>query len=133
MDRRQFFRRSALIAAGVVAADQLELLEKLTWKRTLFPGWSPKSPDVWGHQMRMVITAIDMNQSTMHVEMTSHPTAGWKRVSERKPARHGERITVAGYTFELAGTPPSILGLRVGDVVQVSETTFTTPFRPHVR
>lgn len=40
MNRRDWLRRTALIATGVVAADQLELLEKLTWKRTLFPGFS---------------------------------------------------------------------------------------------
>jgi hypothetical protein len=40
MERRDFFRRAALVAAGVVAADQLDLLERLTWKRRFFPGWS---------------------------------------------------------------------------------------------
>lgn len=37
MDRRQFLRNSSLIAVGVIAADQLEILERLTWKRTIFP------------------------------------------------------------------------------------------------
>jgi hypothetical protein len=37
MDRRDFLRRCALIAAGVVAADQLDLLEMLAPRR-LFPG-----------------------------------------------------------------------------------------------
>lgn len=40
MNRRDFLRRSALIAAGVVAADQLELLERLAHRR-VFAGWSP--------------------------------------------------------------------------------------------
>ena len=42
MDRRKFLRNASLIAAGVVAADQLEILERLTWKRRLFvnPGFS---------------------------------------------------------------------------------------------
>lgn len=42
MDRREFFRRSALAAAGVVAADQLDLVEKLAGmfrpKRKFFAG-----------------------------------------------------------------------------------------------
>jgi hypothetical protein len=41
MNRRDFLRRSALITAGVVAADQLELVERLGWTRKLFPGWRP--------------------------------------------------------------------------------------------
>lgn len=39
MNRREFARRAALIVAGVAAADQLELVEKLGWKRRFFPGW----------------------------------------------------------------------------------------------
>lgn len=38
MNRRKFLRNSALIAAGIVAADQLEILDRLTWKRKFFPG-----------------------------------------------------------------------------------------------
>lgn len=38
MNRRDFFRRSALLSAGIVAANQLELIDRLTWKRSLFPG-----------------------------------------------------------------------------------------------
>lgn len=37
MNRRDFVRRSAILAAGVVAADQLELVERLGWTRRLFP------------------------------------------------------------------------------------------------
>lgn len=39
MNRRDFLRRSALIAAGAVAADQLELLDRLGWVRRFFPGF----------------------------------------------------------------------------------------------
>lgn len=47
MDRRDFFRRSAVLAAGVVAADQLELVERLGWKRRFFAGWSePGKPTI---------------------------------------------------------------------------------------
>lgn len=37
MDRRLFLRRASLIAAGIVAADQLDLLDRLSWSRTMFP------------------------------------------------------------------------------------------------
>lgn len=38
IDRREFLRRSGLIAAGVVAADQLELLERLMHKKVFTTG-----------------------------------------------------------------------------------------------
>jgi hypothetical protein len=44
MDRRQFLKRAALIAAGAVAADQLELFDRLGWKRKFFPGFSSSYP-----------------------------------------------------------------------------------------
>jgi hypothetical protein len=37
MDRRTFLRRSALVASGLVAADQLDLLARLGWVRRFFP------------------------------------------------------------------------------------------------
>lgn len=46
MNRRDFLRRAALVAAGAVAADQLELVERLGWRRRFFPGWS-RSPDAY--------------------------------------------------------------------------------------
>lgn len=45
MDRRQFLRNAAIIAAGVVAADQLELLERLAPRR-IFPAW-PTVPRIY--------------------------------------------------------------------------------------
>lgn len=39
MKRRDFLARAAVLAAAGVAADQLELLERLTHTRTVFPGW----------------------------------------------------------------------------------------------
>jgi len=40
MNRRDFLRRSAVVATGAVAADQLEILEKLGgWARKFFPGF----------------------------------------------------------------------------------------------
>lgn len=52
MDRREFFRRSALVAAGVVATDQLDILERLFHKRRFFPGWKP----VWQPNHGYLIT-----------------------------------------------------------------------------
>lgn len=36
MNRRDFLRRAAIVATGAVAADQLDLLERLTWRRRHF-------------------------------------------------------------------------------------------------
>ena len=43
MDRRTFLRNSVLIAAGIVAADQLVLLERLTHRKVFaspYPKWA---------------------------------------------------------------------------------------------
>lgn len=40
MQRREFLRRVGLIAAGAVAADQLDVLDRLGWKRRFFPSAS---------------------------------------------------------------------------------------------
>lgn len=37
MDRRGFLRRMGLVATGVVAADQIDLLDRLGWSRKYFP------------------------------------------------------------------------------------------------
>jgi hypothetical protein len=39
MDRRAFLRRASLVAAGTVAADQLDILDRLGCVRSLFPGF----------------------------------------------------------------------------------------------
>jgi hypothetical protein len=41
MNRRDFLKRLGLVTAGVVAADQLEIIERLGWKRRFFPGFTP--------------------------------------------------------------------------------------------
>lgn len=45
--RRNFLRGAALVAAGLMAADQLELVERLTHTRRLFPAW-PGMPTLYG-------------------------------------------------------------------------------------
>lgn len=51
MDRRSFLRACSLVAAGVIAADQLEILDRLA-PRSLFAGWRP--PVVGGREIRLV-------------------------------------------------------------------------------
>jgi hypothetical protein len=58
MNRRDFLRRSALIAAGAVAADQLELIERLGWRRKFFAGWTPQ-PNTVGTKGLYRITSIE--------------------------------------------------------------------------
>ena len=44
MNRREFLKHAGLIAAGAVAADQLELLDRLGWRRRFFPGFTKSDP-----------------------------------------------------------------------------------------
>lgn len=37
INRRDFLRRSAILTSGIIAADQIELLERLTHQRRFFP------------------------------------------------------------------------------------------------
>jgi hypothetical protein len=41
MNRRDFLKRLGLATAGIVAADQLEIIERLGWKRRFFQGFTP--------------------------------------------------------------------------------------------
>jgi hypothetical protein len=43
MNRRDFLKRLGLVTAGIVAADQLEVIERLGWKRRFFPGFTEPS------------------------------------------------------------------------------------------
>src|SRR5674476_854346 len=42
MDRRNFLKNLGIVTAGIVAADQLVIIDKLGWKRRFFPGFTPK-------------------------------------------------------------------------------------------
>lgn len=57
MHRRDFLRRASLLAAGVVAADQLDLVERLGWRRRFFSGWSPSDGYITYRNLRL--TGID--------------------------------------------------------------------------
>lgn len=50
MNRRDFLRRTSAVAAGVVAADQIDLLDRLGWKRRFFPG-ATFAPKGGGHMI----------------------------------------------------------------------------------
>lgn len=70
MDRRTFLRNSAILAAGVVAVDQLELLERLAPRRLYWPGASFATP------MR-------------HTVRTGLPSVVWRKLNEGVPASKG--------------------------------------------
>ena len=55
--RREWLRRAALLASGAVAADQLDLLDRLGWTRTMFPSAAVPLPSV--HALRVVMTVHD--------------------------------------------------------------------------
>lgn len=44
MNRRTWLKRSAMMAAAGVAADQLDLVDRLLWKRTLYPSIALGNP-----------------------------------------------------------------------------------------
>lgn len=48
IDRRTFLRRAAVLTTGVVAADQLDLIERLGWRRRFFAGTSFQLRDQHG-------------------------------------------------------------------------------------
>lgn len=48
MDRRAFLRNAVIVAAGAIAADQLELVERLGWRRRFFSGFGAGVPTLWG-------------------------------------------------------------------------------------
>jgi hypothetical protein len=74
MDRRDFLRRASLVAAGLVAADQLELLERLMFKRRLWPGHSFTVPNGG------VLQLVDKN-GTVLVEYNFDGDVPWNRQS----------------------------------------------------
>lgn len=58
MNRRDFLRRSALVAAGAIAADQLDLVERLGWKRRLFAGFGLGVPTLYADGVHDDTSAI---------------------------------------------------------------------------
>lgn len=70
MNRREFLRRAALVAAGVVAADQLELLERLAHRKVFALG----APESIAYVYRGVRTPL--------------PPLVWRRLNEGVYPRH---------------------------------------------
>lgn len=83
MNRREFFRRAALIAAGVVAADQVELLERLG-HRKVFAGWAPLDIDARARFVEMLNqtnTILD-DMPWVPAVRTGLPPCVWRRLHE---------------------------------------------------
>jgi hypothetical protein len=68
VNRRDFFRRSAVVAAGVVAADQIELLERLFHRRRFFPSADMQFVDGRTHHKTVIRTGL--------------PTDTWRLLNE---------------------------------------------------
>lgn len=66
MNRREFFRRSSLIAAGVIAADQLELLEKLAHSK-VFQGADFAPPIILDPKYGPLVTLANLDEATKRV------------------------------------------------------------------
>jgi len=88
MNRRDFLRRAAIVATGAIAADQLELLERLTHRRRFFPA-ADVSPfgrstaedvitaqDQHGRTWTGIITRVDAERRTIDVDFRGgfHPS-----------------------------------------------------------
>jgi hypothetical protein len=50
MNRRDFLKRLGLATAGIVAADQLEIIERLGWKRRFFQGFTATPAKLFVHK-----------------------------------------------------------------------------------
>lgn len=98
MNRREFLRRSAIIAAGVIAADQLELLERLSPRR-LFPGadFTPIADSPFGPLVtREITTTAELDR--LIKEVYSQPlysaSLGDMEFFERGPIATIDRVDV---------------------------------------
>lgn len=90
LSRREFLRRSALIAAGAVAADQLELLDRLGWVRRFFPAWGAPARDV-------VLTTAQWDALLMEVYTMPFLQASALLQAKRIPMRNRYVGTAEGW------------------------------------
>ncbi len=115
--RRDFLKRFALGASALVVAD-LEMLERLTHKRTLFPGWTaPRSPDVFAAPMWELTMVVDANSPVMSLRdsagqlFTLDQTMGheivtmrdarvtrWEDVTDEITRRRSVRVTFVSHS-----------------------------------
>lgn len=102
MNRRDFLRRASLVAAGAVAADQLDLIERLGWRRKFFPGWS--APQRQGDLYR--ITGI---QSSFYPD----------RMSTVEISLQGEHGMRGAVVLDADAARPLMAQFHAGDLVRV--------------
>ena len=66
MNRREWLRNAAILAGGALAADQVELIERLTPRR-LFAGWTPPATrSGWWSSDPRIATVDDAGLVTAH-------------------------------------------------------------------
>ena len=105
MKRRDFLARVAARVAAGVAADQIELLERLTHSRTLFAGW--RAPTLGS-----AVKLLNGFRNEYHV-----PGVAWR--SDRAGFEHGAMLTKREIRYDLTR-----------DVYVVSATDTPFLFRP---
>lgn len=90
MDRRAFLRNAGLLAAGVVAANQLEVVERLGWRRRFFSLWA--APTLWGDGVHDDAPALN---ALFRGEKINDRTGGMVRV-------HGHMVSLSNGHFMLS-------------------------------
>lgn len=97
MDRREFLRRSAIVAAGAVAANQIEILERLTHERKFFPGFTPTGTHGYVELLDMcgkVMGRAPWNGQSQHIGIIKE--AYGKRLLHREVRAYRLVVTVSG-------------------------------------
>lgn len=121
MNRRLFLRNAAILAAGVVAADQLALLDRLEPRR-LFPAWGNTNipPKLWGDGIHDDTRALQWRiDEAFRTEsnVVAFPQGTFKVSSAIvAPLRDGMRLD---------GTGSRLLGAHGGPMLSIPTTNFT--------
>lgn len=87
MNRREWLRNATLLAAGVIAADQLELLDRLA-PRSLFAAWG-SPPKLWGDGIHDDTAALQWRIT----DMIARLPAGGRLVLPHGTYRVGRTVT----------------------------------------
>ena len=84
MDRREWLRNAALIASGIVAADQLEILEKLNWKRKFFNSINLNKGGfiVQGDFARLFTPGLRKDFIVAYSQLNNEFEANWFKIKE---------------------------------------------------
>ncbi len=104
MDRRAFLRASALVAAGVIAADQLEILDRLA-PRSLFAGWD-----------KPVIRNV----------RTGLPSVTWRKLNAGIKPSHDEAVRQMIAILQESNTLLADMAFRDGAVNIVKSSPFVS-------